>query len=265
MSELAGLVATSLPRLTVFVLALARLVGLGIMAPILGSMAVPVRVRAGLAFFVTVALLPVLPPAVRDPAWLATPLGLALAVAAEVVVGLLVGLVAQFVFAGAMLGAELAGTQMGLGMAGLVDPQHQSRVTPLEEWQSLVALLVFLSVDGHHLLIRAVAESFRRVPIGGDVLSNLGIGAALVLAGGIFTVGLKIAAPALILILMANAAMGALARLIPQLNVMVVGFPVNVAAGLFALALAQPFAIRFLESSFAGLADALGRVIGPLG
>jgi flagellar biosynthetic protein FliR len=86
----------------------------------------------------------------------------------------------------------------------------------------------------------------------------------LALAAGIFVVALKIAAPVLVLLLLVNGAMGVLAKLIPQLNVFVVGFPLNVAAGLFILTASQPFTVRFLETSFGEMAGALATVMRAL-
>jgi flagellar biosynthetic protein FliR len=172
-----------------------------------------------------------------------------------------IGLVAEFIFSAVSLAGQLAGMEMGLGLAGLIDPQTQDRVTAIAQWQTLLAMLIFLSVDGHHLLIRAVAESFRAIPPGVASIGQAGISALMSLAGQIFVVALKIAAPVLVLILLVNGAMGALAKLIPQLNVMVVGFPINVAVGFFILMASQPFTVRILEQSFGSLAGSLAGLL----
>jgi flagellar biosynthetic protein FliR len=265
MTALAGLVDASSPLIGSFSLVLARVAGATMMAPVLGSRAVPLRVRAAISVAVAAVVLPVVavPEALRG----GTPPGMALlvALAIETVIGLAIGLVGQLLFAGVLLAGELAGVEMGLGLSGLVDPQTQARTTPIAEWQNLIAILVFLAVDAHHVLLRAVAESFERVPLGAMAVSGRGLALVLALAGQVFVVALKIAAPVLVLVLMSNVAMGALARLIPQLNVMAVGFPVNVLAGFLALALAQPTVIRILTSAFAGWSATLAALLGALG
>lgn len=265
MNALPALLSGSLPLFAGFVLVLARIVGMMLLAPVFGSRAVPLRIRAALAFFVAVVVTPLVAPPGSSLGEASSAIALLLALTVETVIGLAIGLVGQFLFAGALLAGELAGVEMGLGMAGLIDPQMQSRTTPIAEWQQLIAILVFLSVDGHHILLRAVAESFARVPVGASAIPGKGFVFALTLAGEIFVVALKIAAPVLVLVVMVNMAMGALARLIPQLNVMAVGFPVNVAAGLLALTVSQPTTIHILSSAlsewnatFAGLISALG-------
>ena len=260
-----ALVALSLPHLVVFVLALARVGGLFAMAPILGSLAAPVRVRAALAFFVALAMLPAIPAeAATAIAADAGPIRLVGAVALEVSIGFTIGLVAEFVFSGVQMAGQLTGIQMGVGISNLIDPQTQEHITSLSQWQNLLALLVFLAVDGHHLLIRAVADSFASVPVGGGFPASDGLGRVLVLAGGIFVIALRIAAPVLVLLLLVNGAMAVLAKVIPQLNVFIVGFPLNVAVGLFMLTASQPFTVRLLEASFAEVSGTVAGILRAL-
>jgi flagellar biosynthetic protein FliR len=257
----ANLADLALPRIIVFVLALTRVAGLFLFAPILGSRVAPVRVRAVIVFFIAVAMLPVLPaPDTVDVARMgpASFLGDALR---ELAIGFAIGLVAQMIFGGVQLAGQLAGVQMGIGLATLIDPPPPPQVTSMAQWENLMALLVFLAIDGHHLLIRAVAESFTTLPLGAGIVGSGGPAMVLSLAGGMFTLALKIAAPVLVLLLIVNGAMGVLAKLIPQLNVFVVGFPLNVGAGLLVMAAAQPFTVRVLQGAFADMAGSLAALV----
>lgn len=265
MGVVTDLMAFSQERVAMLVLALARIGGLFIMGPIFASRQTPLRVRAALVFFIAIAMLPVLrtmPPVLAADAG---PLVLAGMIGFEIAIGFTLGLVAQFVFGAVQMAGQLAGIQMGIGLSNLIDPQTQEHITSLAQWQNLLTLLIFLSVDGHHALIRAVADSFAVVPLGGTIPGAAGFGMVLDLAGGIFVVALKIAAPVMVLLLLINAAMGVLAKLIPQLNVFIVGFPLNVAAGLFVLTASQPFTVRLLETSFAHLEGSLAAVVRALG
>ncbi|HEY2388654.1 MAG TPA: flagellar biosynthetic protein FliR [Candidatus Binatia bacterium] len=265
MSAASELLALSVPHVVVFMLALARVGGLMIMAPILGSRVAPVRVRAALAFFLAIAMLPAVPAeAAGALAMDAGAVRVGGALALEVAIGFTVGLVAEFVFSGVQVAGQLAGVQMGLGISSLIDPQTQDHLTALSQWQNLLALLVFLAIDGHHLLIRAVAQSFTLLPIGGGFPAADGLGRVLVLASGIFVIALKVAAPVMVMLLLVNGAMGVLAKLIPQLNVFIVGFPLNVGVGLFMLAASQPFTIRLIESGFADITETLVAVMRAL-
>ena len=265
MGVVSDLLAFNQDRVIVLVLALARVGGLFIMAPIFAASAAPLRVRVSIVFFVTLAMLPLvggLPPALAASPGLAIVLGM---MAFETLVGFALGLVAQLTFGAVQMAGQLAGIQMGIGLSNLIDPQTQEHITSLAQWQNLLALLVFLSVDGHHVLIRAVADSFRVLPLGGGLPSAAGFGIVLDLAGGLFVVALKIASPVMVLLLLVNAAMGVLAKLIPQLNVFIVGFPLNVAAGLFVLGASQPFTVRLLVASFSEVQSSLANVVRALG
>jgi flagellar biosynthetic protein FliR len=265
MSLVQELTAMSLVRMVVFVLALARVSGLFMMAPILGAVSVPVRVRAAVVFFIAIALLPVLPAdAAIGLKSNVDAVNLAGHLVLETGIGFAIGLVSQFVFSGVLLAGQLSGMQMGMGMANLVDPQSNEQTTPIAQWQNLMALLVFLSIDGHHQLIRAVAESFRLVPMGSVFNASQGLGLALTLASSIFVIALKVASPVIVLLLLVNAAMGVLSKLIPQLNVFVVGFPLMVGAGFFALAASQPFTIQLIENSFSETTVVVAKLLRSL-
>ena len=252
-------------RVIVLVLALARVAGLFIMAPIFAARMAPMRVRAALALFITLAMLPILSSAPLPLAANAGPIALFGMLAFETLIGFTIGLVAQLTFGAVQMAGQLAGIQMGIGLANLIDPQTQEHITSIAQWQNLLALLVFLAVDGHHMLIRAVADSFHVLPLGGGLPSAAGFGLVMDLAGGLFVVALKIASPVLVLLLLVNAAMGVLAKLIPQLNVFIVSFPLSVAAGLFVLGASQPFTVRLLMTRFSEVGDSLAAVVRALG
>ncbi len=251
----------AVPDPTMFLLVLARLAGLLGTAPVLGDARVPIRVRAGFAVIFAAALA----PAVATPEALPTTLwGLAGALAVETGLGAMLGFVAQLVFAGVELGGQLAGIQMGFGLDTIVDPQTRGRITVVAQWQQLLAMLVFLALDVHHLLIRALLASFQTAPPGGLVLSGVGLGAAIGLSGELFAIGVRIAAPVMIALLLTNGALGVLARTIPQLNVFVVGFPVNVGVGLVVMGASLPFTFRLLAAHFGELEPTLAAMVRGL-
>jgi flagellar biosynthetic protein FliR len=250
-----------IPDVASFLLVLARIAGLLGVAPFFGHLGLPLRVRAALAVILSAALAPAVvgaPPAFDGP-W-----ALAGAVVTESVVGALVGLSAQFIFAGVQLGGQLAGIQMGFGLANLIDPGSHPQVTVVAQLQELLALLVFLALDVHHLLLRALVASFHAAPAGGAVLPGAGLSGVVGLAGDLFVVGARVAAPVLLVLLLTNAALGVLARIIPQVNVFVVGFPVNVGLGLIVLGAALPFTFRLVAARFGDLEPTLGALMEGL-
>ena len=247
-----------IPDPTVFLLVLARVAGLVVGSPIFGHMLVPIRVRVGLALVLAVALGGALPPVADPPTGV---LGLMGALTVESALGLTLGLVAQFIFAGVLLGGQLAGIQMGFGIANLIDPQSHAQLTIVAQWQQLMAFFIFLVLDIHHILIGALLASFHTVPPGGLLMSAVGLRGTVMLAGEMFALGVRIAAPVMVALLLANAALGVLARTIPQLNVFVVGFPVNVGVGLLMLGASLPFTFRLLAARFGDLEPTLDSLV----
>jgi flagellar biosynthetic protein FliR len=250
-------------HLTTFLLVLARVAGLVIAAPMFGHLLVPVRVRAGLAAVIALALTPAIAAASTAPefdsVWT-----LAGALVVESALGALIGFVAQLVFAGVQLGGQMSGMQVGFGMVNLVDPQSHSQVTIVAEWQSLFTLLVFLVLDIHHLLFAALLQTFEVAPPGQLAIAAPGLRAAVGLAATIFSLGVRVTAPVLVALLLSNATLGLLARAVPQLNIMVVGFPVNVGVGLIVLGAMMPFLYRLLAQRFGELEPTLGTLVRGL-
>ncbi len=244
-----------------FLLVLARIAGLVLAAPLFGHLLVPMRARVGFTLVLTLALTPAVASAVPAPASL---LGFAGQIAVETVVGAMMGFMAQLVFAGVQLGGQIAGIQIGFGLANLVDPQSNAQSTVVAEWEQLMALLVFLALDVHHLVLGALLESFRVAPVGTVLLGPAVLEGVVIQAAELFAIGVRVAAPVLIVLLLANGALGVLARTIPQLNVFVIGFPVNVGVGLIVLGASLPFTFRFLTGRFADLAPQLGGLLRGL-
>jgi len=250
-----------IPDPILLLLVLARVAGLLVAAPILGHLLLPRLVRAGLAIVLALALAPVVavPPALPT-----TLLELIGALAAETAFGLLLGFIAELIFAGVELGAQLAGMQIGFGLDNLIDPGTNSQSTVVAHWYRLLALLVFLALDVHHLLLEALIASFQTAPPGSIALGRIRMEGVLAAAGDVFSLGVRIAAPVLIALLLTNAVLGVIARTIPQVNVFVVGFPLNVGVGLVVMGAALPFTFRLLTTRFAALEPALGGLVRGL-
>jgi flagellar biosynthesis protein FliR len=250
------------PDAAPFVLVVARLSGLVLASPIFGHGLVPMRVRAGLVGVLALALAPVVPAGrLDDP----TPWALAGLVALEGIVGVTLGLLAQLIFAGVQLGGQVAGIQIGFGIANVIDPMTETGATVMAQWQQLAALLAFLALDVHHVLLRAILASFQAAPVGTVALGRDLLQGVVAQGASLFAVGVRIAAPVLVVLLLVNGALAVLARTIPQLNVFAVGFPVNVGVGLIVVGGSLPFTMRFLAGRFAALDGVLGEFVQALG
>jgi len=214
-----------------------RVLGLVFAEPIMGNPNVPVRVKVGLALFVSLLLAPLLPamPAVEP----ASAAGLLIA-AQQLVIGLAMGFTVRIALTAVETAGQLVGLQMGLGFAVFFDPQSSAQTAVVGQFLGLFAILVFLAIDGHLLVLTALAQSFSTLPIGAQSLNASGFRLLIDWSGEIFRTGLMISLPVIGALLIANVAVGIMTRAAPQLNIFAVGFPVTLAVGFFALWLAIP-------------------------
>jgi flagellar biosynthetic protein FliR len=150
----------------------------------------------------------------------------------EAVIGLMLGLAANLMMEAPMMAGQILGVQMGYSLATLFDPQTQADTPVLGEFHRLAALLIFLQLDVHHWLLRAVAASFGYLPAGTAVANYAAVSGLLHAAGGILLAGVQIAAPALIATIIADVALGFLGKASPQLPVLFIGLAVKNLLGL---------------------------------
>ncbi len=175
----------------------------------------------------------------------------------EVVIGLVLGLAANFMMEAPMMAGQILGVQMGYSLATLFDPTTQADTPVLAEFHRLAALLIFLQLDVHHWLLRALVSSFAYLPAGASLMTYAAASGLAHAAGGIFLAGVQIAAPALVATLVADVALGFLGKASPQLPVLFIGLAVKNLLGLAILigvvaCWPQTFSQRFADSIAVG-------------
>jgi flagellar biosynthetic protein FliR len=201
------------------------------LAPGIGGAFVPGQVKIGLTVLIALTLF----PSVAIPAGDGNALVTAI-IAREVVIGLSLGFVVRALMAGAEFAGHLSGYQIGFSYGATIDPQNGVNNTMLATLYGMLATLGFLAINGHHMLLRALAASYAGLPIGmggvgGTLVANVRDIMALV-----FVVGVRLSAPIVIVLLVVELAVGLVSRTSPSLNFMVVGYPIRLAIGLFVLA-----------------------------
>jgi flagellar biosynthetic protein FliR len=209
-----------------------RIAGFVASAPLLGSSAAPARIKIALTLGLTVALAPL----ARVPVDLGifSAAGLFAAVQ-ELVIGVSIGMVVQLTFDALALAGQTTSMTMGLGFATLVDPQHGANTTVVGQLFTMFATLAYLAVNGHLVLLGALAASFETLPIGGTQVGGNLMLAVAQWGGRVFEAGLLIAMPAVVALVIVNMALGVVTRAAPQLNLFGVGFPLTMLAGLSVL------------------------------
>ena len=226
-------------------------------APAFGGTFAPAPVRIGLAVVLALLFLPAVPADSVD-----TSVGLGLVIAREVAIGSLMALALRAVLAGAELGGHLAGSQLMLSYGSVVDPQGGVRNNLVAALYGNVALLTFLAMNGHHMLLRTLAVSYETLPIGqGGLGPSLGT-TVVQLLGTVFVLGVRLAAPIVVVMLLVEVGTALMARVAPTLNLMAVAPPVRVAVGLIAMAAMVPFVPGIIRAGVAGLGDFALRAAG---
>jgi flagellar biosynthetic protein FliR len=160
----------------------------------------------------------------------------------ELLVGLCLGLAVDVIFAGLQIAGELIGFQIGFSMANVVDPMSGITSPIIANILYVTAMLLFLSLGGHHLLIKALVDSFQIIPIGDSMAHRKFLMTVVEYSGVMFVIGVKVAAPIIGIILLINVAFGVIARALPQMNMFIMAFPLTIAVGLIFTA----FIIQFL-------------------
>jgi flagellar biosynthetic protein FliR len=208
-----------------------RLSGLMLFAPFFGSMVIPVRIKAILVLAMTVLLFPTVGNEIGQHALADWPL----LVFTEFLVGVGMGIATNVVFEAVQLTGSVLGIQMGYSLVNILDPQSQVDTPVVAMFYQSIAMLLFLQMDVHYWLLRAVGNSFRYVPPGTAHLSSLFTMSVVKTVGEMFGLGVQIAAPVLSATLAADIILGLLGKAAPQMPLMLLGPAVKSLLGIFIL------------------------------
>jgi flagellar biosynthetic protein FliR len=204
--------------------------------PIFSSPQVPILLRLGFGMvlsFVLMHVVPMLPGTLNV-------YELLLSVVSQVALGAIVGFVAQLVFSGIQFAGELLDLQIGFAIANVINPQTQQSITIVGEFMLAIATLVFLGTDSHFFFIQGIAGSFNLVPLPYISLDPSVGGNVVLFFTESFLIVFKIAAPIAVALMITNIGLAFMAKVAPQMNVFVVGLPIQVGIGLIMLAVSIP-------------------------
>ena len=216
--------------------------------PVLESRSIPHLFKLALAFAVSLILFPMLN---LNPAPLPGSIfTLAIGAAGEILLGLVIGLSAKLIFVGIQLAGQMAGYQMGLAIANVMDPAQSQQVLLLAQFNNLVALLIFLTINAHYWFIRALTHSYRMIPplnvhFDGSIMDHL-----IEMSGKMFVISIQVGAPVIAALLVTSVAFGLMARTVPQMNVFIVAMPVKIGVGLLFFGFSLPYISAFFKKIF---------------
>ncbi len=248
----------TLQQLEVFLLILARIVGIFIQAPVYNSRSIPAMAKVALALWISAVL------------WFSAPVSwlpdsallLILMIVNEVAIGFLIGFVCQILFTAIQAGGEIIDLQMGLSIATSLDPSTGTVTSIVGRMAYYIEITIFLIINGHHMILAALNQSFRLIPIGtfmhfsGPLISQLiNAGASLLL------IAVQLSTPALVIIFLSDFAFGIVSRVAPQVNVFMLGFQVKPSLGLLVIIFTLPLLISHISSIMGQMASETIRML----
>lgn len=227
-----------------YILALIRFSTFIIAAPIFSQRGIPPQIKIGFAALLAILTAPQVPAAIPfDHQWV--PL-----IIQEIGVGLILAFAVLLIFAIIYFAGQLIDVPMGFGMATIFDPQTGIQMPIFSQFYHLLAVAVFLAVDGHLWIIKALAKSYELIPINSFFQIDFTLEVLMKLGKSIFAIGLQIAAPIMGTMLLIDVALGIITRVVPQLNVFVLGFPIKILVGMLIIFLAVPVFITLAAKLF---------------
>jgi flagellar biosynthesis protein FliR len=236
-----------------------RLGSILLMSPLFNLFNLPLHVRVGFTLAIAAMLvcgigtahLGALPDTVA---------GLAQAATGELIIGSILAFAVFAGFAVFQFAGRVMDTQLGFGVAGLVDPSTRSQAPLLGMLLNLTAVITFFLVDAHHLLLRGLAYSLEHVPLGAPLRQIL-LDQVVAQFGAMFVFSAMLAAPVMIVTLLLDVSMAMMARTMPQMNVFIIGLPLKIFVGLVVLALSLSFLMPLFERVFSGIFAGWERVV----
>lgn len=235
-------------KLLAFAMVLIRISAFILVVPVLGYQAIPVRIKAATVLLLSMFFASILPVEVSSQI---SVVQIILLLCSEAVYGLALGLITALVFAGVRVAGRIAERQMGMAMAQVVDPLTGERAQPLSMLLEMIFIIMFLAANGHHLFLLMISRSYQTVPVG-TIPSIQTLTAGTIAAGAtMFTIGLQLAAPILAAFLLLMVALGVLARITPEMNILFISLPMRIGLGLFMAMTIIPFISGFV-AEFAG-------------
>lgn len=226
-------------------LVLVRMSGLFILSPVFGRQNMPALFKVGFAFFLTLIYVSAngnLSVDYQDSMVLYVAF-----VAKELAIGIIMGYVTYIIMSGIYLAGQIIDNQVGFGYANVLDPITNIQVPLTSNFYYTYIILIFLLINGHHMLIRALFYSYKVIPLGqltfsSDVITELGT-----IMGEMFAIALRISAPIIAAIFIADVVLGVLTKTIPEMNVFILGMPIKVFLGLFIITITISNAVPIAE------------------
>lgn len=236
-----------------FFVIFARITALIAVAPIFGHQSIPVQVKAGLGTLLSFILYPMISQ--QAPVIDLELIPFFILIIREVLVGALLGFGLGILFSGIQYAGELISFNIGLSVATMFSADENQQTPIIGEFMSLFAILIFLLLNGHHFVLEALRLTYGTVPIGTFAFSQPLAERFITFGSMMFIVAVKIAAPVMVAEFLTNVGLSIMARVMPQMNVFIVSFPLSIGVGLIVLLSSAPFMLFIFKKLLLGFED----------
>lgn len=227
--------------------------------PLVGVKTVPKQVRLGFALVLTLIIAPLVPDVPQvDPLSAEA----VLIIAQQILIGISMGFILQLVFSIFLVGAQVISMQMGLGFATMIDPQSGASVPVLGQFFTIVVSLVFLSFNGHLVLIEMLVNSFHTLPISSSGISTGGFWQIATWGREVFSNAVMVALPAIAALLFVTLTLGVMTRTAPQFNIFAIGIPISLMWGLVIIYAILPGLIGRIDELFMEGFSLISKILG---
>ncbi len=233
-----------------FLYIMTRIGAFTVAIPLLGSGGTPPYIKGLFVVAATFALFPVVRYAFPEPAvpmYKLDPWMFVIDMLSEIMIGMAIGLGVRAIFAAVEVGAEVSGMQMGFGLAGAFDPISNQQVSLMRQVHIALAALIFLTVNGHHAVLYALSKSFEWVRPAGFVMKGALVDQIIRMGSDMFILGMRIGAPVIIALILAQMAMGVISRAVPQIQIFLISFPLMIGIGLIVFGLSLSLYTSLLQ------------------
>lgn len=225
-------------QIIAFALVFLRIIAFVVAWPVFGSASVPVPVKVLLSLVMSMIFFPTI--SFQNVDLIRIDDQLVFLAVREIFVGLALGFLMRMFFIAISIAGEIISVSIGLASAQLFNPAMGSQSNVVEQFELLLATLFFLAIDGHHVFIQGMAQSFQIVPVAAIAVKAHAFGGIGQIVQDVFLAGLRISAPILVAIFLTNVAMGIVGRAVPQINVLVTSMPVTLLLGLGVMIVTTP-------------------------
>ncbi|MEN3186364.1 MAG: flagellar biosynthetic protein FliR [Atribacterota bacterium] len=227
-----------------FLLVWIRILGLFLTAPVFNSRVIPVLAKLGFSFLLGIIIFPTL----NAPQVVVQGTGTyVLSLMAELLLGIALGFVTNLIFSAIQIAGEIIDFQMGFSYVNVVDPLSNLGSSVMGQFYLMVALLYYLGIGGHYLALQGIAYSFQTIPLGRFTLEAEMFPSFLALLKEVMIIALQLGAPVIGALFLANFTLAIISRAIPQMNVFIVGLPLNIGVGFLMSLMTLPYLFPFLE------------------